>query len=370
MKESAASTFASVRRPREAPPILAPDSYRFDRFTLDLADRRLARDGVVVALNARYFDALALLVREQGRLVTKERFLDEVWRGVPVTDEALTQCVRTLRKLLNDDAGAPRLIQTVPKHGYRFIAPIHADDAPLPNRPDATPHGDWRRVLKLGGAGTLGAVAAGAIGGLAYGFAGAAQMEAQTGASALAVLLCVTIIVALLGGAGVAFGVALAEFAPGRPWWRAPFGGAIGGLIVGAVVKLLGLDAFTLLLGHAPQGITGGGEGVLLGGAVGLGAWLAEKTSGGLPRRIAVAAGVGGVAGLVIPLLGGHLLGGSLDLLARGFPDSRLKLAAIGGLFGEAGFGPLSQAVTGTLEGALFAAGLVGAMLWAQRRGT
>lgn len=342
---------------------MAPDSYRFDRFTLDLADRRLVRDGVVLALNARYFDALALLVREQGKLVTKERFLDEVWRGVPVTDEALTQCVRTLRKLLDDDAGAPRLIQTVPKHGYRFIAPIEAEGAPVPDRPVA----DWRLVLQLGGAGTLGAVAAGAIGGLAYGFASATHAGASA-VSALTVLLCVTVVVALLGGAGVAFGIALAEFAPGRPWWRAPFGGAVGGLLVGAVVKMLGLDAFTLLLGHAPQGVTGGGEGVLLGGAVGLGAWLAGKTSGG--RRIAAAAGVGGVAGLVIPLLGGRLLGGSLDLLARSFPDSRLKLATIGGLFGEPGFGPLSQAVTGALEGALFAAGLVGAMLWARRRRT
>ncbi|WP_454761713.1 winged helix-turn-helix domain-containing protein [Caulobacter segnis] len=337
---------------REVAPTLAP--FRFDRFELDLDDRRLTRDGVAVALNARYFDALALLVREQGKLVTKQRFLDEVWRGVPVTDEALTQCVRTLRKLLDDDAGAPRLIQTVPKHGYRFIAPL--GDAPVPEQAAR----DWPRVLRLGLAGTVGAVVAGAIGGLAYGFA------AGAGVSALAVLLCVTVLVALLGGAGVAFGIALAEFAPGRPWWRAPFGGAVGGLVVGAVVKLLGLDAFTLLLGHAPEGITGGGEGVLLGGAAGLAFWLAGKVSGA--RSIAIAAAVGGVAGLVIPLLGGRLLGGSLDLLAHSFPDSRLKLTTIGGLLGEPGFGPLSQATTGALEGALFVAGLVGAMLWVARR--
>ena len=341
---------------REAPPTLAP--FRFDRFELDLADRRLTRDGVAVALNARYYDAPALLVREQGKLVTKQRFLDEVWRGVPVTDEALTQCVRTLRKLLDDDAGAPRLIQTVPKHGYRFIAPLGdaVGDAPVPERAVR----DWPRVLRLGLAGTLGAVAAGAIGGLAYGFG------AGAGVSALAVLLCVTVLVALLGGAGVAFGIALAELAPGRPWWRAPFGGAVGGLVVGAAVKLLGLDAFTLLLGHAPEGVTGGGEGVLLGGAVGLAFWLAGKVSGA--RSLAVAAAVGGVAGLLIPLLGGRLLGGSLDLLAHSFPDSRLKLSTIGGLFGEPAFGPLSQAATGALEGALFAAGLVGTMLWIERR--
>ena len=41
-----------------------------------------------VDLNGRYFDALALLIRERGKLVTKDRFLSEVWQGVPVTDEA------------------------------------------------------------------------------------------------------------------------------------------------------------------------------------------------------------------------------------------------------------------------------------------
>ena len=99
-------------------------SFRFDRFCLDPSDRQLSRDDVRVDLNARYFDALALLVREGGRLVSKDRFLDEVWRGVPVTDEALTQCIKTLRRQLGDDASRPRFIETVPKHGYRFIAPV------------------------------------------------------------------------------------------------------------------------------------------------------------------------------------------------------------------------------------------------------
>ena len=98
------------------------ESFAFERFVLDPGDRRLMRGGEPVELNGRYFDALALLVREQGRLVSKDRFLDEVWRGVPVTDEALTQCIRTLRRQLGDDAAEPRFIETVPKHGYRFIA--------------------------------------------------------------------------------------------------------------------------------------------------------------------------------------------------------------------------------------------------------
>src|ERR671912_1370790 len=102
--------------------------FRFERFTLDPGDRQLRRDGAPVELNARYLDALTLLVREAGKLVSKDRFLEEVWSGVPVTDEALTQCIKTLRRQLGDDAGNPRFIETVPKHGYRFIAPVELLD--------------------------------------------------------------------------------------------------------------------------------------------------------------------------------------------------------------------------------------------------
>ena len=61
-------------------------------------------------------------------------------------------------------------------------------------------------------------------------------------------------------------------------------------------------------------------------------------------------------------------MGGSLDLVARGIPGSRLRLDQIGGLFGESGFGPVSQIVTGGLEGMLFGGCVVGAMILARRR--
>jgi DNA-binding winged helix-turn-helix (wHTH) protein len=102
----------------------ADNCFRFDAFVLDPADRQLRSGDGAIELNARYFDALTLLVRERGRLVSKDRFHEEVWRGIPVTDEALTQCIRTLRRQLGDDAAQPRFIETVPKHGYRFIAEV------------------------------------------------------------------------------------------------------------------------------------------------------------------------------------------------------------------------------------------------------
>jgi len=342
-------------------------SFRFDRFVLDPADRQLRRDDAPVELNARYLDALALLVREQGKLVSKDRFLDEVWRGVPVTDEALTQCIRTLRRQLGDDAAKPAFIETVPKHGYRFIAPVEAVGRDETVR--TAPRGGLRRFLVLGAAGTIGGGLAGLVGGLVYGLAGASQpLGPGIGAiSVLLVILCLSVLVALIGAAGVSFGIAAAGSAPGRGWQWSIAGGAVGGLIVGAFVKLLGLDAFNLLFGRAPGDITGGGEGALLGGAVGLGAGLAARATWSPRRSAAVAALIGGAAGLAIPLLGGRLMGGSLALIADHFPNSRLRLDHIGALLGDSGFGPLSQIVTSALEGALFSACIVAAMIKARR---
>src|SRR3990170_6125461 len=279
--------------------------FRFERFTLDPRDRQLRRDGAPVELNARYLDALTLLVREAGTLVSKDRFLDEVWRGVPVTDEALTQCIKTLRSRLGDDAARPRFIETVPKHGYRFIAPVEAAGTEPARRTVAGTQA-WRQLLILGGAGTLGAGVAGLIGGLFYGFAGASQPLAPNmgAASVLLVLMWLTIAAALMGGAGVSFGIATASFASGRSSLWTIVGGAIGGMLVGGIVKLLGLDAFNLLLGQSPGDITGAAEGALLGGAVGVGAWLADRGASALSirRRIAYAALAGGGAGGLVPL--------------------------------------------------------------------
>ena len=339
-------------------------SFRFDRFHLDPAERRLCQDGELLEINARYLDALALMVREQGKLISKDRFLDEVWRGVPVTDEALTQCIKSLRRLLGDDAARPRFIETVPKHGYRFIAPVNGEHSE-----SKTVEGDGRlrKTLLVGGAGTIGGGWAGLIGGLIYGFAGASQPLApgMGAVSVLLVLVCVTILVALMGGAGVSFGIALGTGKDPR-WWMSVLGGAVGGLLVGAAVKLLGLDAFTLLLGRSPGDITGAAEGLVLGGAVGLGAWLAGRTST-LRKGVAASALLGGLAGVLIVAYGGRLMAGSLALLAQQFPDSRLRLDVIGGLFGESGLGPISQLVTGGLEGALFAAFVVAAIGLARR---
>src|SRR6185503_9397916 len=99
-------------------------SYCFDDFYLDAGNRQLSRGGEPVALSSKYFDVLLLLVRRRGQLVEKHRIFDEVWEGVFVTDAALTQCIKDIRRQLGDDASSPRYIKTVPKHGYVFIGNV------------------------------------------------------------------------------------------------------------------------------------------------------------------------------------------------------------------------------------------------------
>lgn len=383
-----------------------PPVYRFGDFTLDVANRELLREEERLDLNARYFDALVLLVREHGRLVEKDQFFEDVWDDVVVSDSALTQCVKEIRRQLGDDASNPRFIQTVPRHGYRFIAdvqtsasPHSADDgaagndrpdargeAPAAAAPAATSGGDDHLALPNEGrrdsalstalatalACTLGGTVAGLLGGLFYGFGLTYSPLGQDlgTASVLLVLISLAGFLGTVGGFGIGAGMAAAEYASGggRAWRT--FGAIAGGMLIGGSVKLLGVDAFNLLFGRTPAGITGGFEGAALGLAVGLGSYFESKYGSPDWRRpVASAAGIGAALGVLIALSGGHLLGGSLDLLAQSFSESRLQLDAIGRYFGEVRFGETTQVVLAGIEGLIFTSCVVGALAAARRSG-
>lgn len=331
---------------------------RFGAFSLDPADRRLSRDGTPVELNARYLDALILLVGARGELVTKERFMAEVWRGVPVTDEALTQAIRTLRRTLGDSAVAPRFIATVPKHGYRFIAPIEGGKGA---KPRAAPTAAISRshFLRQTQAATGGAMLAGALVGLSYGLIGPAQPQAGGGGGALSLLLVlvlVSVFSAGVAGAGIGAGLAAARFVQPARWYWLIAGGAVGGVTTGAFANVIGGDAFRLLFGQEIGAFAGAIEGFILGGAVGLAAFLADRR---LLLALAIAALLGAGAGLAIALFDGRMMAGSLEGLVTAFPSSQLRLDGISGPLGEEGLGPIGLAVTSACEGAVFSAGVV-----------
>jgi DNA-binding winged helix-turn-helix (wHTH) protein len=111
--------------------------YRFGEFTLSPARRSLRRGGREVALIPRYLDLLVLLVERRAVALHRRDILDAVWADVVVSDGALSQAVRTLRRTLGETPGRP-FIRTVSRHGYQFVCPATAEEdkglevAPLP----------------------------------------------------------------------------------------------------------------------------------------------------------------------------------------------------------------------------------------------
>ncbi len=105
----------------------------FASFHLDLTDERLWRGAEEVPLRPKTFAVLRFLLERPGRLITKEELHDAVWPKTSVSDVVLLVCIRELRKALGDQVEAPQFIETVPRRGYRFIAPLNAESsAPSP----------------------------------------------------------------------------------------------------------------------------------------------------------------------------------------------------------------------------------------------
>ncbi|TIV11129.1 MAG: hypothetical protein E5W00_04960, partial [Mesorhizobium sp.] len=119
-------------------------AFAFGDFLLIPEERLLLRGGEPVALTAKAFDLLVVLVRRAGHLVTKDDLFDEVWPGTFVQETNLTVNISALRKALDDGCDGSRIIQTVPGRGYRFVAPVVVRDAvgdPL-LRPERAPTAD------------------------------------------------------------------------------------------------------------------------------------------------------------------------------------------------------------------------------------
>jgi len=104
--------------------------------------RLLLRDGVEIPLIPRYLDLLILLLRRREEAVTRRDIFEVVWSDVVVSDGALSQAVRTLRRALGDDVRNPVFIRTVSRHGYRFTFPdvIEEPDRAAPASPTPPAH--------------------------------------------------------------------------------------------------------------------------------------------------------------------------------------------------------------------------------------
>src|SRR5215468_4651868 len=98
--------------------------YEFGKFRFDPADRSLLREGQPVSLTPKAMEILSVLVQNGNRLTTKEELMRRVWPDSFVEEANLTVNVSVLRKILGESVEGRQCIATVPKKGYRFVAPI------------------------------------------------------------------------------------------------------------------------------------------------------------------------------------------------------------------------------------------------------
>jgi DNA-binding winged helix-turn-helix (wHTH) protein len=95
----------------------------FAEFILDFDTHELARRGTAVALSPKAFHLLSLLVEHRPKAMSKRELQEQLWPGTFVVDKNLTNLVAEIRDALDDDAGDPRFVRTVPRFGYAFQAP-------------------------------------------------------------------------------------------------------------------------------------------------------------------------------------------------------------------------------------------------------
>ena len=383
--------------------------YRFGDFVLSPARRVLTTTGGrVVPLIPRYFDLLVLLVEQRDRAVTKQEIFDLVWTGVVVSDSALTQAIRTIRRTLDDDSREPRFVRTVSRHGYQFVfAPVEVEEdssepwptagepglaettpaaspgsaAPVPDSDRfATP---WQRALALapgrGAAAAFGVATAGAFAGLIGGFAIRYGPGSEADTPVVLSLAIVGALAGLLGGGGVGIGIAAADaVARSKRVVALTCGGALMGGLTGWLAHHAARTVLTGVFGRDIPGMGGPLEGLVLGAFTGLGYAVATRhlsddamDPSRAPARWRVAAITGmasAIGATALALSGGHLVASSLDLMSSAFAGSQVGLEPLARLLGQDHLRPLTRVLVSAFEGVLFGSGLAFGLTMSARR--
>ncbi len=103
-------------------------AYSFDDFVLDPSGHSLSRGGEALHVEPQVLALLLYLVEQRARIVSKSELIEEVWGGRVISDAALNTCVRSVRRVLGDDAARQRYVRTFPKRGFQFVGTLRSDD--------------------------------------------------------------------------------------------------------------------------------------------------------------------------------------------------------------------------------------------------
>lgn len=124
--------------------------YRFETCLLDTDSHVFLRDGAEVPLEPQVFDMLALFAANAGDLIDRDRLIEQVWGGRIVSDATISSRINALRRAIGDDGQTQRLLRTVPRRGFRFVAQMQ--DAPQTSQATAVPPSDMRVATAPDGA--------------------------------------------------------------------------------------------------------------------------------------------------------------------------------------------------------------------------
>jgi Tol biopolymer transport system component/DNA-binding winged helix-turn-helix (wHTH) protein len=113
---------------------------RFGAFELNPETGELSKLGLPIRLSPQPFKLLSILVSQPGKLVSREELRGQLWNGTTFVnfEQGLNFCVRRIRAVLDDNADRPHFIETVPRRGYRFIAPVESNDGTVNLLPECS----------------------------------------------------------------------------------------------------------------------------------------------------------------------------------------------------------------------------------------
>ena len=117
--------------PETSPP--DPQNFHVDGWLVQPRLNRLVRGERAIHVRPQLVDLLACLAQKPGAVVSRDQLLATVWSDRHICESGVARCIAELRQILADDARQPRIIETIPKRGYRLIAPVeHADSVAAP----------------------------------------------------------------------------------------------------------------------------------------------------------------------------------------------------------------------------------------------
>ena len=126
--------------------------YRFGVFEFDGESGELRKNGRAVGLERQPAKALTRLLTRAGEVVSREELRDAIWGATHVDfDRGLAYCVSQIRSALGDSGDNPRFVQTIPKQGFKFIAPVSHEADPVPAATPQRRVDGWKIALALAG---------------------------------------------------------------------------------------------------------------------------------------------------------------------------------------------------------------------------